>query len=146
MKTIEIYETNDGSRFEKKEEAIKYEEQCNKCNSIYLKIGVIKRKLKENEYIQHDPGVVKSAFKEFMRIVSETFPDYSDIAIKCGEFITPMSFLYLAIIDSGNDAFIRLMHRFYCMDFDNGKEFQNRMFISYQDFVTEKVNTDINQN
>lgn len=28
MKAIEIYETNDGSRFDKKEEAIKYEELC----------------------------------------------------------------------------------------------------------------------
>lgn len=32
------------------------------------------------------------------------------------------------------------------MDFENGKEFQNRMFISYQDFITEKMNTNKSQN
>ena len=35
MKTIEIYETNDGSRFDKKEEAIKYD---NTSVNFYRKI------------------------------------------------------------------------------------------------------------
>lgn len=63
MKAIEIYETNDGSRFDKKEEAIKYEELCDQCNSINLKLGILGRDLESNEYIQHDPEVIKTHLK-----------------------------------------------------------------------------------
>lgn len=65
MKAIIIYETEDGCRFDKKEDAIKYEELCDKCNEIESRLVNIDRDLKYNEYIQQDVNVVKNAYNWF---------------------------------------------------------------------------------
>lgn len=146
MKAIEIYETNDGSRFDKKEEAIKYEGLCDKCNSINLKLGILGRDLESNEYIQHDPEVIKNTFREFMGIVADSIPDYSNMAIECGNGERHMSHIYRVISDYNIKCLSNLMFRFYCIDFKNGKEFQQPYFTSHQEKVTVRVKLDNSEN
>lgn len=142
MRTIEIYETNDGSRFDKLEEAVEYERLCDKCDCINQKLGILSRDLNSNEYVQHDPEVVKKQFKEFMDVVAVAIPDFSNIAIQCGAGERHISHIYRVIGDYDIKCFSDLLFRFNCIDFDNGKEFQQPYFKSHQESVTVKVNLD----
>ena len=75
MKTIIVYQTDDGCRFDKFEAAIKYEKLCNKCEEINNKFINIGHDLENNEYIQQDIHKVNDLFKEFSFMILQKFPN-----------------------------------------------------------------------
>ena len=152
MKTIIVYQTDDGCRFDKFEAAIKYEKLCKKCDEInnkfinigrdlnyneYINIG---RDLNYNEYIQQDIHKVNDLFKEFMNIVSEAIPSCSKIAQECSKGIRHKSHIYRIISDYNIKCLNTLMFRFECISFENGKEFQQPYFVTHQEEATIKAN------
>lgn len=140
MKTIIVYQTDDGCRFDKFEAAIKYEKLCKKCDEINNKFINIGRDLKYNEYIQQDIHKVNDLFKEFMNIVSEAIPSYSQMAQECSEGIRHKSHIYRIISDYNIKCLNTLMCRFECISFENGKEFQQPYFVTHQEEATIKTN------
>lgn len=140
MKTIIVYQTDDGCRFDKFEAAIKYEKLCKKCDEINNKFINIGRDLNYNEYIQQDIHKVNDLFKEFMNIVSEAIPSCSKMAKECSEGIRHKSHIYRIISDYNIKCLNILMCRFECISFENGKEFQQPYFVTHQEEATIKAN------
>lgn len=140
MKTIIVYQTDDGCRFDKFEAAIKYEKLCKKCDEINNQFINIGRDLNYNEYIQQDIHKVNDLFKEFMNIVSEAIPSCSKMAQECSEGIRHKSHIYRIISDYNIKCLNTLMCRFECISFENGKEFQQPYFVTHQEEATIKAN------
>lgn len=140
MKTIIVYQTDDGCRFDKFEAAIKYEKLCNKCEEINNKFINIGHDLEYNEYIQQDIHKVNDLFKEFMNIVSEAIPSHSKMAQECSEGIRHKSHIYRIISDYNIKCLNILMCRFERISFENGKEFQQPYFVTHQEEATIQVN------
>lgn len=140
MKTIIVYQTDDGCRFDKFEAAIKYEKLCKKCDEINNKFINIGRDLNYNEYIQQDIHKVNDLFKEFINIVSEAIPSCSKMAQECSERIRHKSHIYRIISDYNIKCLNILMCRFECISFENGKEFQQPYFVTHQEEATIKAN------
>lgn len=139
MKEITIYQTEDGSRFDKKEEAVKYEEIYNKCNYINSLIPKINRELEYDEYIQQDIKVVKQAFNDFMDVVAIAIPNYADWAEQTKIGVRHISHIGRVISDYNIKCLYSLYFRFCCISFDNGKEFQQPYFVLHQNEVTKEI-------
>lgn len=140
MKTITIYQANDGSRFDEKNEAIKYEELCDKCDEINSRIPTISRNLEYNEYIQQNTKVVKQAFCDFMDVIAEAIPDWKEWAIQTKNGERHISHIGRVLSDYNIKCLHTLYFRFECISFDNGREYQQPYFVKHQDEATIKVN------
>lgn len=140
MKEIIVYQTEDNCRFDHKEDAINYENNLKRCNDINSRLINIGRELNYNEYIQQDINVVKNAFCDFMDIVAKTIPTYAKWAnqVKTGE--RHISHIGRVLSDFDIKCFNKLYYRFICIDFNNGKEFQQPYLVNNQHRATIKVN------
>lgn len=139
MEEITIYKTQDGSRFDKKEDAIKYEKLCHKCDEINSRFVNINHELDSKEFIQQNPAIVKALFAEFMDIVAEAIPDHAQFAKECGAGIRHISHIWRIISDYNVKCLDKLMYRFDCINFDTGKEFQQPYLTAHQDEAPVKV-------
>lgn len=140
MKEITIYQTEDGCRFDKKEDAIKYEELCDKCKNIESNLVSIGRELQYNEYIQQDVTVVKNALYCFMGVVADAIPEYAAWAIQVKNRGRHISHIGRVLIDYNIKCLNNLYFRFICISLENGKEFQQPYFVNHQEEATIKVN------
>lgn len=140
METITMYRCIDGSTFKSKAEAEKYEMWCTECSRIDWMLVSIDRELNYDEYIQQDWQTVRSAFAQFMAVVAKAIPLYANIALQCGSLTRHISHIGRVIDDYGIKCFQKLYFRFCCIDFNNGREFQQPYFIDNQDDVTIRVN------
>lgn len=139
MKEITVYECLDGSRFDNKQEAEKYEILLAKCNEIESKLININRDLYTNEYIQQDVENVKNLFKLFMNLVGETIPEYRERALECGSFNRHITHMDIPILNSKLECLKILYNRFTCINFRNGKEYIAPYCISDYDVKYKKV-------
>lgn len=140
METITMYRCNDGSTFNEKAEAEKYEMLCAECARIEGMLVSIGRNLNYDEYIQQDEQTVKSAFAQFMAVVAKAIPSYANMALQCGSLTRHISHIGRVIDDYGIRCLQRLYYRFYCIDFNNGREFQQPFFTNHQDEAKTRVN------
>lgn len=123
MKEITVYECLDGSRFDNKQEAEKYEILLAKCDEIESKLININRDLYTNEYIQQDVENVKNLFKLFMDLVGKTIPEYRECALECGSFNRHITHMDIPILNSKLECLKNLYNRFTCINFRDGKEY-----------------------
>lgn len=133
MRAITIYQAEDGSRFNKKEDAIRYENLCHKCDEINRRFVNIDRELNSKEFIQQNPVIVKVLFAEFMNVVAEAIPYYAQWAKECGAGIRHISHILKVLCDYNINCLDKLMYRFWCIDFDSGRQFQQPYFVKHQD-------------
>lgn len=139
MKEITVYECLDGSRFDNKQEAEKYEILLAKCNEIESKFININRDLYRNEYIQQDLENVKILYKLFMNLVGEAIPEYRERALECGSFNRNMTHMDIPIFDYKLKCIKHLYDRFCCISFRDGKEYIAPYCMTYYDFKYKKV-------
>lgn len=139
MKEITVYECLDGSRFDNKQEAEKYEILLSKCNEIESKFVNINRSLYRDEYIQQDLENVKILYKLFMNLVGEAIPEYRERALECGSFDRNMTHMDIPIFDSKLKCIKSLYERFTCINFRDGKEYIAPYCISNYDAKYKKV-------
>ena len=133
MKEITIYQTEDGCRFDKKEDAIKYEELCDKCKNIESNLVNIGRELQYNEYIQQDVTMVKNSIYCFMDVVADAIPEYAAWAIQVKNGGRHISHIERVLSDYNIKCLDNLCYRFKCISLENGKEFQQPYFVKHQD-------------
>lgn len=138
MKEITIYECADGTRFDKKEDAMNYDVLLLKCSEVENSIGK-KRELEEDQFIKRDAESVKSAWTKFCDIVAEAIPNYSGWAKECGAGIRHKSHLGRIISDSDIKCLRKLYFRFDCID-ACGREYQQPYFANgHQNEATKEV-------
>lgn len=133
MRAITIYQTEDGCRFDKKEDAIKYEELCDKCKNIESNLVNIGRELQYNEYIQQDVTIVKKSMDYFMDVVADAIPEYAAWTIQVKNGGRHISHIERVISDYNIKCLNNLYFRFKCISLENGKEFQQPYFVKHQD-------------
>lgn len=138
MEEIVIYKTNDGSRFDDKDKAEKYEVLCNRVNEVNSRLINIGRGLEYNEYIQQDVNVVKQCLSDFMDIVADAIPDYANLAeqTKSGERHYS---LIGRVISDYNIRCLQMFNFRLNSIAENGKEFQQPYFKGRQEEATKEV-------
>lgn len=98
MKERTIYECSDGTRFDKKEDAMKYDSLLLKCSEVESLLGKA-RKLEYDEFIQRDAESVKSAWVKFCGIVAEAIPDEGNLKRKRQESGAEAPLFFMPVFD-----------------------------------------------
>ena len=74
IKPIQIYVVDDGTRFDKYDDAVTYEELCNRCSAIEAKLTPRTAEVENmTGYITHDPFLFKKALTEFKELACKEF-------------------------------------------------------------------------
>lgn len=138
MKEITIYECVDGTRFDKKEDAMNYDVLLLKCSEVENSIGK-KRELEYDQFIQRNAEAVKSAWIKFCDIVADAIPDWAKWAKECGAGTRHRTHIGRIISDYNIRCLCSLYFRFDCID-DNGREYQQPYFANgHQNEATKEV-------
>lgn len=138
MKTIEIYETKDGSRFDDKNKAEQYEVIFDRVSEINSRLINIGRGLEYNEYIQQDVNVVKQCLSDFMDVVADAIPEYAEWAEQTKSGERHYSHIGRVISDYNIKCLWKFYFRLDCIA-ENGKEFQQTYFTKHQEEATKEV-------
>lgn len=139
MKKIEIYQCEDGTRFDKENEALEYESYAARAKEIESRLVNIGRELNGNEYIQQDPAVVKKAKYDFLTLVAERLPEWKDWATQCRDGIRHISHIGRVISDYGIRWMRHLDFRLSCID-ESGREYQQPYYKNHPEEATKRVN------
>ena len=129
IKEVTIYETNDGSQFDTRKEAEKYESLYEKCEKIMSQL----HPHVDDGAVQQDVKLVKKAFNEFMDLCGEAIPYYEKtfICVKGGN-IHP-SWAQRVISDYGIDCLSNASFRFSCTNMTSGIEYEQPYFVNHED-------------
>lgn len=139
MKKITVYQCEDGTRFDKENEALGYESYAARAKAIESQLVSIGRELNGNEYIQQDPAVVKKAKYDFLTLVAQRLPKWKDWAIGCRDGIRHISHIQRIICDYNIKWMQNLDFRLSCID-ESGREFQQPYYVNHPEEATIKAN------
>lgn len=139
MQKITIYQCEDGTRFDKENEALEYESHAARAKEIESLLVSIGRELNGNEYIQQDPNMVRRAKYDFLTLVAERIPIWKDLAIECRDGIRHIAHIGRVIDDYGIKWMRHLYFRFACID-ENGREYQQPYYANHPEEATKRVN------
>lgn len=138
MKEITVYECHDGTRFDSKLDALRYDILLSKCANIDKIIGK-KVELEYGQYVQRNAETVKKQWRVFCNIVAEYIPDYAQIAKECGNGTRHRSHIGRVISDYNIKCLYSLYYRFECID-EQGREYQQPYFANgHQNEATKEV-------
>src|SRR5574344_2005744 len=138
MKEITIYECEDGSRFDKKEDALNYDNLCGRIKQIMAPMGERTDECKKGSvYLSHDPLAVKNALKSFLIECSKVKPYFSKDLIACANGIRHISQAEHLIRDSGISVLCDTMFRFSCTNMISGREYQQPYYAKNEDEFLE---------
>ena len=141
MREVIVYETN-GKRFDKKEEAIAYENLCKKVKGIISQLLPRTKEIEDAlDYNKHNLNILKGCFNAFCDVCITTIPSYLDWFQDVKEGKRHMSHMGRILSDHSSDYPIlwSAYCRFLCIDFENGFEFQQPFYVSHQDEFFENM-------
>ena len=128
IKEVTIYETTDGSQFDTRKEAEKYELLYEKCEKIMGKL----HPHEDNGAVQQDVELVKNAFNEFMDLCVETIPSYKKTFIGVKEGNIHPSWAQRIISDYGIDCLLNAFFRFSCTNMVSGIEYEQPYYVNHE--------------
>lgn len=128
-----IYIADDGTRFDDKEDCLKYEAILNKCKNIMSSLYYDEKALNNGKAIIHDQFFVKSCFERFMDLCSEVIPQYKKEFQEVKEGTRHTSHAEYCISEYSNDfpCLQRAMYRFTCID-KYGIEYNQPYFVKHR--------------
>lgn len=135
MKEKIIYVCDDGTRFDKKEDAKEYDDICCKIESIMLPMGKRTDRCESGkDYIIHDPKVVKDTLSKFLIECSHLakWGNISKIFIECASGIRHISHAEYYIGEMNMDVLSRAMFRFSCTNMESGREYQQPYYALHE--------------
>lgn len=146
MKTITIYETDDGSRFEDPQKAIDYEYLCSAIDQIMSNIAPRTSDVDYGkDYIKHNPLKVEFAFNSFMYLCETTYPEYAKIFQEIREDKRHRTHSYHIIEENDDKCMVNALNRFKCINFLTCYEVNNE-YSANNIFDTIKVIEDRKNN
>lgn len=125
MKSIAIYETKDGTRFDDQSKAEDYERLCEQVATAMLSLGN-EPDIGDEEIHEHDPLVVAAAWEKFVAACRPTIDYYEGLRVPAAS-IHPMSFFGRVIDDSDKRVLRHANYRFCCID-KRGREWSQPYF------------------
>lgn len=126
MKEITVYECHDGTRFDSKLDALRYDILLSKCANIDKIIGK-KVELEYDQYVQRNVETVKKQWKVFCNIVDEIIPGFAEMAKEYDNRTRHRSHLEMALDGCGMNCLTNLYYRFKCID-EQGREYLQPYF------------------
>lgn len=139
IKEIKIYECSDGKRWDKSEDAKRYEETLSKLSSLENKLR-LPEKLTQNTYFKHDEETILFIKKKFIEICIQMIPFYKELFELYEK--QNLEFCYLCkVLDDYKKKFpclFKFYKRLLCID-RKGREF----FQPYYTFHPELVKREI---
>lgn len=139
MKEIKIYECADGSRFDKKTDAKRYEELCENVSFVMQNLN---NRPSERERVKQDMSIVRSVFQSVMKNAADYFPEYSSglkEALERGGYIGHYKRIFL---DSEALCLKRALYRFDCIK--DGYEYSQPGYAVYADhYVNDRLSDEI---
>lgn len=143
MKKLTIFETN-GKRFDSYEDALKYEKLCKKVDGIMSQLLPRTKEIEHGtDYNKHNKETLNGCFKAFCKECAKQFPNDEAMFIDVANSIKDISHMGRILSDyslykSYNlpcllDVLYDVYHRFSCIDFNTGLEFQHPYYVTHQD-------------
>jgi hypothetical protein len=135
MKKLTIFETN-GKRFDSYEDALKYEKLCKKIDGIMSQLLPRTEEIEYGtDYNKHNKEILNGCFKAFCKECAKQMPDMEALFIDTMNGIRHMSHMGRVLSDCGYDfpCLYDAYHRFNCIDFNTGFEFQQPYYVTHQD-------------
>ena len=132
IKSIQIYFVDDGTRFDKYDDSVVYENLCKRCSAIESKLTPRTKEVKEmTGYVTHNPVLFKEALTEFKELVCKEF-NFDETRTQ-----NVMKTPYLGNIGyylPGNKKCMDdLYFRFSCTSPETPQEFQQLYYASHLD-------------
>ena len=141
MKKIIVYESY-GKRFDKKEDAMAYENLCELVHNIMSELAP-RTNYVDNGYAfnRHDPQTVKKCFRKFCEVCAEAIPSFANWFIQTAENTRHISHIGRILSDYDRDFPIlnKTYFRFFCIDFEKGFEFQQPYYVKHQEEYFERM-------
>ena len=142
IKPIQIYVVDDGTRFDKYDDAVYYETLCKKCSDIEAKLTPRTAEVDDmTGYISHDPVKFKEALTEFKKLVCEEF-GYDEMRTQIIMDAPYLGNIGYYLADNDKKCIDDLYFRFSCTSPETLQEFQQPYYASH----LEDAYNDIEQN
>lgn len=141
MKEIIVYESY-GKRFDKKEDAIAYEKLNKEVDELMAAMFPRTKDVEDGlDYVKHSADTVKACFKIFCDICKNTIPLYKKVFEEVGNGVRHMSHVGYILSDYNDDypCLYNTYHRFLCIDFNTGFEFQQPYYVKHQEEYFERI-------
>lgn len=152
IKPIQIYVVDDGTRFDKYDDAVAYEELCKRCFAIEAKLTPRTAEVENmTGYVTHDPVLFKEALTEFKELTCKEFnldETRRQNMMKSSYLGTINIVYYLSDLFSNKKCMNELYFRFSCTSPETLQEFQQPYYAShlddaYRDIKRNKENLNI---
>ena len=133
MKEIIIYETNDGTRFDRKPDAEKYEVMASRITIAEKKYLGKRTKAVErgSAYLQHNPESINMFKKDICEIAADYIPGYKNVFLECGKGIRHISHAERVIGDYGLNALLAAFFRLSCINNETGREYSQPYYAAH---------------
>lgn len=142
MKQFSIYVADDNSKFEDKNQCMRYELLCDEVNRV---MAVLKPRPNDDlafkngsGYLQQSIGICESVRKQFFTICAREIPYWEKIMRECAEGRRHISHAGWIISDCSFKCLRDAYDRMSCIDLTNGKEFGQSYFVTHQDEVIDE--------
>ena len=137
IREVKIYEASDGTRFNSKREAEKYERLYNQCEDIHKQLG---KKAKDLYAVRHDVTTVKVLCAKFIDICAKTIPDFSDLFKKFKEGEVHISHIRRVLSDYSSEypCLWHLYFRLSCIS-PTGIEYEQPYYTEHEDDWKYKI-------
>ena len=131
IKTIQIYVVDDGTRFDKYDDAVAYENLCKRCSAIEAKLTSRTKEVEEmTGYVTHDPVLFKEALTEFKELAIKEL----DCEKLCFDDTDDLDIMNLGYYVAGiKKCMDDLYFRFSCTSPKTLQEFQQPYYASHLD-------------
>lgn len=131
IKPIQIYVVDDGTRFDKYDDAVAYEELCKRCSAIEAKLTPRTAEVENmTGYVTHDPVLFKEALTEFKDLSIKEL----DCENLCFDDTDDLDIVNLGYYVSGiKKCMDDLYFRFSCTSPKTLQEFQQPYYASHLD-------------
>lgn len=122
MKVVQQFEAADGTRFEHANECAEYESLCLQLQAVEALLGP-KPQLRDGEFHQHHPEVLKEAASRFADVLRQQYPKECE-GKALWTLMSGTTYLARLLAESRYPALTRLHQRFETIDMIRGAEYQ----------------------
>lgn len=138
MEEIVIYKCADGSRFDRKEDALNYDNLCERIKQIMIPMGERTKDCRIGKiYISHKPITVTTVLKKFLLECSRFIPHRSKDFIDCSDGTRDITHADYMLGEENIKVLNSAMFRFDCTNKKSGREYSQPYFVNHENEFLE---------
>lgn len=140
MKEITIYECEDGSRFDNRKEAAKYDKVFETINEIMKPLG--EPVTESYSAKQRDKDAVETAVKDFMQLCAWCIPDWKETFEKVDDLEDAQRYIVGRVLSDYRNEWECLAKAFFrlsCISLNSYIEYEQPYWTSHEDEYQEEL-------